>query len=198
MPATSTIRPVGATWRWSDAPVTPLALTPKPAVTPAVTADRLTLTAAPKAREVAPDPSLPGGRLARVVVSIRDHRAYLFDKDGELEASYRVRTGKDGSPTRPGVKIVVGKNRNPTDVAERLWPSSGGRAFGTRLIDLSDFDPQTGRTYRGKYGGQELHGTYDKASIGRNFSHGCVGLINKDIEAIFDAVAVGDLVRFDA
>jgi lipoprotein-anchoring transpeptidase ErfK/SrfK len=149
-----------------------------------------------------PSPEVGGGKKARVVVSIGQHRAFLYDKQGNLTKIYGVRTGREqvdaqgkvGHATRAGVKIVNGKNSDPTSVSNALWPESGGRAFGTRLIDLSDYDVQTGRATAA---GQELHGTYQDNSIGRDFSHGCVGLRNQDIEEIFGQVRNGELVRFD-
>ena len=188
-PFVYTIRPVGRVWRTVAGPTTPAAPVAQP--TPGrLASDR-------RALGTAPDPRLPGGRLARVVVRIGEHRAYLYDRGGRPIAAFPVRTGKATTPTRPGVKIVVGKNADPTAVSKRLWPASGGRAFGSRLLDLSDFDPLTGQTSRGRHAGQELHGTYATRTIGRDFSHGCVGLRNADIETIYDAVGVGSLVRFD-
>ncbi|HEY9721773.1 MAG TPA: L,D-transpeptidase family protein [Oscillatoriaceae cyanobacterium] len=143
-----------------------------------------------------PDPRV-GKKIARVVVETQQHRAFLFDKTGKLTKIYACRSGKTSTPTVPGVKIVDGKNDNPAAVSNALWPTSGGRAFGTRLMNLSDYDPETGRTYLGPHHGEELHGTYEDNSMGQNFSHGCVGLRNADIEEIYNQVANGELVRFD-
>jgi peptidoglycan hydrolase-like protein with peptidoglycan-binding domain len=149
-----------------------------------------------------PSPDLGDGRKARIVVSISQHRAFAFDKAGHLEKIYGVRTGKAdhadgrGGTTTPGVRVVTGKNSDPAEVSDRLWPESGGKAFGTRLIDLTRFDPKTNQTLSGS-NGQELHGTYQEGSIGRDFSHGCVGLTNADIEEIYDNLRVGEFVRFD-
>ncbi len=150
-----------------------------------------------------PDPDLGNGKKARVIVSISQHRAFMYDKAGNLTKVYGVRTGKAdhedgrGGRTTPGVRVVAGKNSDPTDVSNRLWPESGGTAFGTRLLDLTRIDPATGRRLPGG-SGQELHGTYQEGSIGRDFSHGCVGLRNADIEEIYDKVRVGEFIRFDA
>ncbi len=195
MPTTTyNIRLVGLASRSASRSVSPAEQPPAPGTSKptrsAIVGDHL-------ATGGAPDPRLPGGKIARVVVRIGEHRAYLFDRSGNLSGTYGVRTGRTATPTVAGVKIVVGKNGDPRSVARHLWPSSGGKAFGTRLLDLSDYNPLTGETFRGRHGGQELHGTYNNDSIGKNFSHGCVGLRNADIEAIYDAVGVGSLVRFD-
>jgi lipoprotein-anchoring transpeptidase ErfK/SrfK len=145
------------------------------------------------------------GKKARVVISAGQHRAFLFDKQGNLTKIYGVRTGREqidaqgkvGHATHAGVKVVNGKNNDPTEVSNMLWPESGGRAFGTRLIDLSDYDPATGQRSKGAFSGQELHGTYQDNSIGRVFSHGCVGLRNADIEEIYNQLRVGELVKIE-
>ncbi|MFP5502330.1 MAG: L,D-transpeptidase family protein [Candidatus Sericytochromatia bacterium] len=144
-----------------------------------------------------PSPDLGHGKKARVVVDISQHRAFLYDQDGELTKIYGVRSGNGakGWDTKPGVKVIDGKNNDPTSIARQLWGGSGD-AFGTRLLNLSDYDLETGKKYLGKHKGQELHGTYQEESIGRDFSHGCVGLKNADIEEIFDQVKNGELVHF--
>jgi peptidoglycan hydrolase-like protein with peptidoglycan-binding domain len=144
-----------------------------------------------------PSPAV-GKKKARVVVDLSQHRLFLFDKKGNLEKIYGVRSGREGMNTAAGVKIVDGKNADPRAVSDALWPDSGGQAFGTRLLNLSDYDPATGRVYKGAHSGQELHGTYQDYSIGRDFSHGCVGLRNVDIEEIFDKLGNGELVKFQA
>ena len=153
-------------------------------------------------RSLVPNPVVAPGKKARVVIAIGQHRAFSFDKSGNLIKIYGVRTGRDGhadgrgGATKPGVRVVDGKNSDPTEISRRLWPESEGKAFGTRLIDLNMFDPVTGKR-SDAYAGQELHGTYQEASIGRDFSHGCVGVTNADIEYIYENLKVGDFVRFD-
>lgn len=146
-----------------------------------------------------PDPTI-GKKKARVVVDVSQHRLFLYDKQGKLEKIYGVRTGRteSGWATQPGIKVVDGKNSDPRAVSDALWPDSNGQAFGTRLLNLSDYDPKTGKKYLGANKGQELHGTYQDYSIGRDFSHGCVGLRNVDVEEIFDRLGNGELVKFQA
>jgi lipoprotein-anchoring transpeptidase ErfK/SrfK len=144
-----------------------------------------------------PSPRLPKGGFARVVVGIGQHRAFLFDKAGRLQKIYGVRTGRLETPTMPGLKVVNAKIADPTEVSNQLWPDANGRAFGTKLLALTDVDPRTMKRFHGPNGGQELHGTYQDGSIGKYFSHGCVGLQNADIEEIFRAVGAGQYVRFD-
>ncbi|WP_180954085.1 L,D-transpeptidase [Bacillus sp. M6-12] len=55
------------------------------------------------------------------------------------------------------------------------------RIYGTRGLELSN------STYA-------IHGTYDKESIGKNESKGCIRLLNEDIEEFFAAVPLGAIV----
>jgi peptidoglycan hydrolase-like protein with peptidoglycan-binding domain len=149
-------------------------------------------------RSLVPSPDLGKGKKARVVVDISQHRLFLFDKNGDLEKIYGVRSGNSakGWGTQAGLKVIDGKNNDPKAVAQSLWGGTG-TAFGTRLLNLSDYNLETGKKFYGKHKGQELHGTFDNNSIGQDFSHGCVGLKNADIEEIFDKLGNGEFVRFD-
>ena len=40
-----------------------------------------------------------------------------------------------------------------------------------------------------------IHGTNNPASIGRNASHGCIRMRNRDVEELFAMVSVGDEVE---
>lgn len=142
----------------------------------------------PKAYEA---PQVVRGKTSRVVVGLAQHRLFMFDANGKLEKILPVASGKRGTDTDPGIKVVDGKLADPTGLARRLWPESGGRAFGKRLLGLSWLDPETGRT---SSSGEELHGTYDRNSIGTDASHGCMRMYNEDIEEVYQQLRVGDVV----
>lgn len=131
------------------------------------------------------------GKPVRVAVDTSEHRLFLYDKQGQLERIYPIATGAASSPTDPMIKIVSGFLKDPTSLARQLWPESGGKAFGTRLVDLSQFDPETGKVTRH---GEEIHGTFARQSIGTDASKGCMRLYNEDIEDLYGRLAKGDLV----
>jgi lipoprotein-anchoring transpeptidase ErfK/SrfK len=142
----------------------------------------------PKAYLPAP---LVKGKPVRVAVDTSEHRLFLYDKAGQLERIYPIATGAPGTETDPMIKIVSGFLKDPSAVARQLWPESGGKAFGTRLVDLSKYDPETGKATRH---GEEIHGTFTRRSIGTDASHGCMRLYNEDIEDLFTRLAKGDVV----
>ncbi|HEY9900036.1 MAG TPA: L,D-transpeptidase family protein [Pantanalinema sp.] len=136
-------------------------------------------------------PETVKGKPSRGVAAIDQHRFFLYDKQGKLEKIYPIASGKGENATDLGIKVVSGKLADPSKVAKELWPESGGRAFGTRLVDLSWYDPATGKATRS---GEELHGTFDRNSIGKDASHGCMRFFNEDIEEVYGRLKVGDVV----
>jgi lipoprotein-anchoring transpeptidase ErfK/SrfK len=132
-----------------------------------------------------------GDKLARAVVDLSEHRITIYGPQGEVQRVFPVASGAAATPTDTGIKVVSDHVANPTSLAWALWPESQGRAFGTRLLDLSWYDPATGRSWGS---GEELHGTYATDSIGTYASHGCVRMTNDDVEWVYQNVAVGDIV----
>lgn len=148
------------------------------------------------------DPALPAGaalppervgnKMTAVVIGVSQHRAFHYDAAGKLQRIYPIASGAPGTTTDAGLKVVTGKNSDPTAIARLLWPESGGLAFGTRLMDLSWYDPKTGKTSQS---GEELHGTFDRGSIGYQASHGCMRMYNEHVEELYGRLRVGDLVK---
>ncbi len=104
-----------------------------------------------------------------IIININAKRLTVF-KNGRIFREYVVATGKEETPTPTGTFTVVNKQVNP------------GGPYGTRWLGLS----------RRGYG---IHGTNDPSSIGKNASNGCVRMFNEDVEALFDIVPVGTVVR---
>ena len=141
-------------------------------------------------RSVPKAPSI-SGKSVRVLIDLSEHRLFVYDDLGSLQRVFPVAIGAESSPTDAGVKVVCEKMADPTALAEKLWPESKGSAFGKRLIDLNWYDAMTGAQ---TVSDEELHGTYEDASIGTKASHGCVRLSNDNIEWIYQNLSLGDLV----
>lgn len=147
-------------------------------------------------------------------ISIAEQRLRLLE-NGAVLAQYPVSTARNGPGERKGsyctptgwhkicAKIGAGqtintvfKGRRPTgeiyspDLAaefpERDWILS-------RILWLGGLEPGKNRygavdsTWRYIY----IHGTPDELMQGRPESHGCVRMLNADVIALFEAVAVG-------
>lgn len=114
-----------------------------------------------------------------VVVNIPARTLYWFE-GGALVRAFSVGVGKVSSPTPVGEYRVLSKAVHPW-----WFPPSGGAAvspgpanpLGTRWIG-----------FRGGYG---IHGNNNPSSIGHLVSLGCVRMYQKDVEWLYDRVAIG-------
>jgi len=122
----------------------------------------------------------------RILVVKDEHRTFLYDRIGKCVGIYSNAHGAAANATDDGLKRIRTKIDEPGAKAtsRQLWGND--RSFGARILDLSW---ASGRSH-----GEELHGTYDYANMGRDVSHGCVRHYNEDIIAIFNAVAIDEFV----
>jgi hypothetical protein len=88
--------------------------------------------------------------------------------DGSAMKSYPIALGKPQTPTPVGEWKVINKYKN--------W----GKGFGTRWIGLN--------VPWGIYG---IHGTNRPHSIGGDASHGCIRMLNRHVEELYELVPIG-------
>lgn len=118
----------------------------------------------------------------RIVVSIPDRKLAVL-QDGKVIRIYATAVGAPHSPSPTGTFKIVDALENPTWYGKgKVVPPGKDCPIGTRWLGLS----------RKGYG---IHGTNVPASIGRNVSHGCIRLRNRDVEELFTMVAAGDQVE---
>jgi len=117
----------------------------------------------------------------RIVVSIPDRKLALLE-NGHLIKVYSVAVGAPVSPSPSGEFQIVQRLENPTYFHPGVVIAPGpANPIGTRWIGLN-------------VKGFGIHGTNRPASIGKNASHGCVRLRNRDMEDLFARVRIGDRV----
>jgi lipoprotein-anchoring transpeptidase ErfK/SrfK len=121
----------------------------------------------------------------RSVVSISDRKLALIE-DGRVIRIYDTAVGAPKSPSPAGTFQVVRRVPNPTWYSKgKIVPPCSSNPVGTRWIGLS-------------VKGYGIHGTNNPRSIGKNVSHGCIRMRNRDVEDLFTKVAVGDVVELHA
>jgi lipoprotein-anchoring transpeptidase ErfK/SrfK len=92
---------------------------------------------------------------------------------------YPIGFGKTGTPTPVGRFYVISLMKPPT-------PDS---VYGVYAFGLSAYsDAITNWRWGGVIG---LHGTNDPASIGKRMSHGCIRMLNRDIERLAKILPLG-------
>lgn len=104
-----------------------------------------------------------------ITVSIKAKTLTLY-KNGRMLKAYPVATGKPTTPSPIGTFSIKNKQVNP------------GGPYGTRWMGLTA--PHYG-----------IHGTNVPTSIGNAASNGCVRMLNKDVEDLFNYIGVGVVVR---
>lgn len=116
----------------------------------------------------------PKSNLA-ILVDLSEERLYLVDKDNNvIIKKHGIASGKLDTPSPIGTWKVMHMSK---------W--SGG--FGTRWIGLN--------VPWGKFG---IHGTNKPYTIGSEASHGCIRMVNKDIEELYKYVEQGMIVAIYA
>ncbi|HXY00667.1 MAG TPA: L,D-transpeptidase [Candidatus Limnocylindrales bacterium] len=132
-------------------------------------------TSAPIERKPAVQP------VRRIVVSIPDHKLALLEDDLVVRV-YAIAVGAPTSPSPVGEFFVAQRVENPGYYHPGvIVPPGKGNPLGTRWVGLN-------------VKGVGIHGTNRPDSIGKNASHGCIRLRNRDIEDLFARVKVGDRV----
>jgi lipoprotein-anchoring transpeptidase ErfK/SrfK len=118
----------------------------------------------------------------RIVVSIPDRKLAVVEGD-RIVRIFETAVGAPKSPSPTGVYQIVNSIADPTWYTKgKIVPPGKCNPLGTRWLGLS----------RKGYG---IHGTNRPDSIGRNASHGCIRMRNREVEELFKMVAVGDQVE---
>jgi lipoprotein-anchoring transpeptidase ErfK/SrfK len=118
----------------------------------------------------------------RIVISIPDRKLALIE-DGKVVKIYQTAVGADATPSPTGTFTVIRRVPNPTWYhAGKVVAPGKNNPVGSRWIGLSEK-------------GYGIHGTNAPGSIGRNVSHGCIRMRNRDVEQLFELVQIGDIVE---
>mgnify|MGYP000085471595 CR=1 FL=1 len=100
-----------------------------------------------------------------------DQKLLTLSERGRIIRSWPVGVGKEETPSPVGVWRIIQKTQDP------------GGPFGTRWMKLSV-----------PWGGYGIHGTDEPDSIGGAVSHGCIRMLNEDVEELYDIVPLGTRV----
>ncbi|HJT90233.1 MAG TPA: L,D-transpeptidase [Bryobacteraceae bacterium] len=126
-----------------------------------------------------------GSRPARrIVVSIPDRKLAVLE-GGRVLKVFSTAVGAERTPSPTGEFRIVRRVSDPAWYGNgQVVPPGKNNPVGTRWLGLN-------------LKGYGIHGTNRPASIGHSASHGCIRLRNRDIEELFEMVAVGDVVELD-
>ncbi len=114
----------------------------------------------------------------RMEVLLTEHRLKVFEGE-EIVLDTAIGVGTNDTPTPGGVFFIK----------ELLRPPSPTSAYGSYAYGLSGFSTVL-ETFNGGNGVIGIHGTNDPSSIGSDVSHGCIRLVNEDIETLVEQVGL--------
>lgn len=118
----------------------------------------------------------------RIVISLPDRKLALLEGDRVVQV-YPIAVGAPQSPSPTGTFQIVNRLTHPTYYSPGVViPPGKANPLGTRWMGLS----------AKRFG---IHGTNEPLSIGRDASHGCIRMRNRDAEALFELIRVGDTVE---
>jgi len=121
-----------------------------------------------------------------IVISLGSRRLDLYEGT-EVDRTYRVAIGKPGYSTPRGSWEIVQKRYRPT------WgnPGSAWAADMPKSIPPGPDNPLGTRALNLNVSGIRIHGTPNVGSIGTAASHGCIRMLRRDVEELYDLVEVG-------
>lgn len=116
----------------------------------------------------------------RIVINSASRLMTLYDGDKKISV-FPLGLGKTWTPTPVGYYSILTKEINPSWIdpsdPEYEVPSGPDNPLGYRWMQI-----------RGNYG---IHGTNRPDSIGHYVSNGCVRMLEKDVEFVYEQVEVG-------
>ena len=138
----------------------------------------------PKSEEFVQATTAANPKLAtRLLLKLRERRVYVY-QDDRVQARYPVAIGRPGWETPTGNFQVLDMQKNPAWIHPfngKVIPSGPDNPLGVRWVGFWT----DGNNFIG------FHGTPQENLIGQAVSHGCVRMRNKDIDALFEQVALG-------
>jgi lipoprotein-anchoring transpeptidase ErfK/SrfK len=132
-------------------------------------------------------PKIPDSKFSRVIVVDKSERRLYFYKDMVLNRKFRVAVGMPHYPTPLGNFKIVQKRYRPA------W-SNPGSAWAKSMpayIPPGPSNPLGTRALNLNAPGIRIHGTNKISSIGTAASHGCIRMVRRDVEWLYDRVTVG-------
>ncbi len=106
-----------------------------------------------------------------------------FIHDGAIQYVKPVATGKRPASTPEGLFTIVVKAENPYYRKQNIPGGSPANPLGTRWIGFDALQTD-GRTYG-------IHGTNRPETIGRHLSSGCIRMLNRDVEQLYEQIPLG-------
>ncbi|MGB3189947.1 MAG: L,D-transpeptidase [Limnoraphis sp.] len=127
--------------------------------------------------------SKPSDPKLQLIIRLSDRRVYVYRQD-QLLTSYPIAVGRDGWETPTGQYQVIQKIQEPAwehPFTGEIIPPGPDNPLGMRWIGFWT----DGTNYIG------FHGTPNEDTVGQAASHGCIRMLNQDVQLLFEKVTIG-------
>jgi lipoprotein-anchoring transpeptidase ErfK/SrfK len=145
--------------------------------------------AKPDSSELTPSDSAVVSKTLRLEIQLSRRRVVLYDGESMIK-SYPIAVGRPGWETPKGTYKVLQKIKNPA----WIHPLQKGV-----VIPGGDPENPLGRYWIGFWTNGKnwigFHGTPNPESVGKAASHGCIRMLNSDVEDLFQRVSLGTPVK---
>ncbi len=174
-----------------------------PASAEAASRLKWTLSSPAPSSPLTPSPALPSPAPTSSLVLFRAQRQLLVLENGRELRRFPVAVGMPGWETPLGRFEVIEMRANPEwehPATGQVVPAGPNNPLGSRWIGfLRDCQGRSG------FNGQQhlevkgcvtvgFHGTPQRVSVGQAVSHGCVRLLDENVQDLFQLVEVGTMV----
>ncbi len=119
----------------------------------------------------------------QLVIRLSERRVYVY-QDNQIYISYPIAIGRSGWETPTGDYEVLNMVKNPgwqNPFTGEVVPPGPNNPLGERWIGFWT----DGENFIG------FHGTPNAQSVGQAASHGCIRMYNRDVQDLFEIVALG-------
>lgn len=122
-------------------------------------------------------------RKTKIVIRLQSRKLELFEGD-RLIKTYDIAVGQDDWETPIGYFAALDLQTNPVwqhPITREAVETGPDNPLGTRWIGFSSYDGFP----------IGIHGTNQEELVGQAVSHGCVRMRDRDIQEVFEDVAIG-------
>lgn len=111
-----------------------------------------------------------------ILINLTTNQLSFFE-NGNYVRTFPVTTGRNSTPTPEGTFCIINKYKNKEYHRKRIPGGAPNNPLGTRWLGLNEKE----------YG---IHGTNREGTIGRRESNGCIRMHDRDIQWLYDKVAL--------
>lgn len=140
---------------------------------------------------------LPSGPREGIVINLAEMRIYFYHPDGQHVSTWPVGVGQQGWDTPMGTSQIVRMRKDPVWVVpksilenhkrqgkpiEPVWPAGPKNPLGKYALNTG-------------FKNIVIHGTPYPMGVGLRSSHGCIRMVNENVEELFSMAKIGTKVR---